>query len=226
MKRVAVEVRAAQREEGLARCDRARVDRDVQSAGAAARCGRCRAPPAAAALRAHAHPAAPRFHGARTPRPLRRDRRTGVTRPARDLIRLVPLARDDDDVAGIGRADRAPRSRARRSSCTGRARSRARDDRRGDRGGSSLRGLSFVTITASAKRGRDRAHLRTLAGIAIAAASEHGDHPARRKIARGAAARAPAHRACARSRRSRRLRPSRDRLHPPRHPFESGECAA
>ena len=41
--------------------------------------------------------------------------------------------------------------------------------------GSSLRGLSLVTMTRSAKRRGDAAHLRPLARVAIAAAAEHAD---------------------------------------------------
>ena len=52
--------------------------------------------------------------------------------------------------------------------------------------GSSLRGLSEVTITTSAPSAGDGAHERTLAVIAIAAAPEDADHAARRQLPRRA----------------------------------------
>ena len=47
--------------------------------------------------------------------------------------------------------------------------------------GSSLRGLSEVTTTTSAPRGRDLPHERALGAVAVAAAAEDHDHPARRR---------------------------------------------
>ena len=77
--------------------------------------------------------------------------------------------------------------------------------------GSSLRGLSSVTMTSSALRDRDRAHQRPLAGVAVAARAEH-DAAAPRHAA--AARRSPprARRACAHSRR----RPARPTARSPR----------
>ena len=46
--------------------------------------------------------------------------------------------------------------------------------------GSSLRGLSSVTMARSASRARGRAHQRTLAAVAVAAGAEHHVQPARR----------------------------------------------
>ena len=53
------------------------------------------------------------------------------------------------------------------------------------RSGSSLRGLSDVTIDEVAQPRRDRAHQRALGAIAIAAAAEDRDDPAGRQRTRG-----------------------------------------
>ena len=66
--------------------------------------------------------------------------------------------------------------------------------------GSSLRGLSSVTMARSARRGGDLAHHRPLAAVAVAAAAEHHDQPAARRAAAARAARSPARRACGRNR--------------------------
>ena len=50
--------------------------------------------------------------------------------------------------------------------------------------GSSLRGLSDVTITRSARCLGDRAHQRPLAAVAVAAGAEHADHAAVAELAR------------------------------------------
>ncbi len=66
--------------------------------------------------------------------------------------------------------------------------------------GSSLRGLSSVTMTGSASRAAMRAHLRPLAGVAVAAAAEHDAPAGRRYGAAAPSARFPARRACGHSR--------------------------
>ena len=67
--------------------------------------------------------------------------------------------------------------------------------------GASERGLSSVTMTASAKPRGDRAHDRPLAGVAVAAAAEHHHQPPLRQRPQGGQHLSPARRACARSRR-------------------------
>ena len=68
--------------------------------------------------------------------------------------------------------------------------------------GSSVRGLSSVTTSRSAEPGRDLAHQRSLAAVAVAARADHDDQPSGgqrpQRLQRGGAPR----RACARSRRS------------------------
>ena len=52
--------------------------------------------------------------------------------------------------------------------------------------GSSLRGLSDVTIDEIGELGCDPAHQRPLAAVAVAAAAEDADHPAGAELSRGA----------------------------------------
>ena len=119
---------------------------------------------------------------------------------ADDLAGFMALAGDQQHVAALQLRDRrrgSPRARSPISIAPGAAgRIAARIA-----AGSSLRGLSSVTMTRSAFSRRDRAHHRPLAGVAVAAAAEHHDEPARAR--RAAAPRAPwrARRACGRSRR-------------------------
>ena len=96
------------------------------------------------------------------------------------------------------------RARGRRCTSTRSRRARPGEDlRRGWRSGFSLRGLSLVTTTRSACRSATRAHQRALGRVAVAAAAEHAPQ-LRRRAPRpaGAAPAAPcrARRACGRSR--------------------------
>ena len=79
--------------------------------------------------------------------------------------------------------------------------------------GSSLRGLSSVTITSSANAAAICAHQRALALVAVAAAAEHDMQLALRHAGAAPAALSPAHPACGRNRhrsarRTWRKRPS------------------
>ena len=66
---------------------------------------------------------------------------------------------------------------SRRPGDLGRAGGPGHDRRARIRAGSSLRGLSSVTMTMSDMRDGDRAHLRPLALVAVAAGAEHRDQP-------------------------------------------------
>ena len=95
---------------------------------------------------------------------------------ADDLALLVALAGEEDDVAGAGLA------RSRRGSPRGGRRSRSRPARRrGSRAriaaGSSLRGLSSVTITRSASRAAASPISARLPRVAVAAGAEDDDQP-------------------------------------------------
>ena len=87
--------------------------------------------------------------------------------------RTMSPARGDADRFGDGFAAAGDLGRA----------GRAGHDVGADRAGSSLRGLSSVTMTTSDRPRRDRAHLRALALVAVAAGAEHGDQPALRRAA-------------------------------------------
>ncbi len=69
--------------------------------------------------------------------------------------------------------------------------------------GSSLRGLSLVTIDAIGERGGDRTHLRPLTAVAISAAAEDDGRAAASSFRAARATRSRARRACARNRRRR-----------------------
>ena len=77
--------------------------------------------------------------------------------------------------------------------------------------GSSLRGLSSVTIDDVGAARRDLAHDRALAGVAVAAAAEHHDQAIPERKAAGRRAPFPARRACARNRRKPARRSCRRR---------------
>ena len=203
---VAVEALALERDEEIARRERARVGGDAREAHVRRRaCGRRprarRSPcPSCAALHrcasASAAATAASENGGRTPFAL--------------LVVLVALAGDEHDVAGAARSRCAARIAAPRSSSTAKLRpARGANARRRSRAaiaaGSSRRGLSLVTTTRSASVRGDAAHLRALAGIAVAAAAEHADELAAFGRPRAATPSAPsrARRACARNRRRR-----------------------
>ena len=88
-----------------------------------------------------------------------------VSWPLPAISSTSPGASSRNRARGSPRAGRRSRSRRARA-----ARIAARIA-----AGSSLRGLSSVTMTRSALRGGDRAHQRPLAGVAVAAAAEHHD---------------------------------------------------
>ena len=119
---------------------------------------------------------------------------------ADDLAGLMALAGDQQHIAGAQAGDRrrgSPRARSPISMAPGAA---ARIAAR-IAAGSSLRGLSSVTMTMSARSAATAPMMRALALVAVAAAAEH--HEQRGLRVRAAARRAPwrAHRACGRSRR-------------------------
>ena len=122
-------------------------------------------------------------------------RRTGSTASADLLPCLVTLAGDQHGVPGRGPRASARSIAARRSPTSHDL--APRRPRLAPRpaiaariaAGSSLRGLSSVTTSTSASRGRDLAHQRALALVAVAAGAEHDDQPSR--ASPGAARRAP-----------------------------------
>ena len=97
----------------------------------------------------------------------------------RFLIILVALAGDEHDVARACAPDTAALIAFARSRSTVQRRLPAsrmpRTISLAIAAGSSLRGLSLVTITRSARRDGDASHLRALARVAVAAATEHAD---------------------------------------------------
>ena len=148
----------------------------------------------------------------------------GVRTPFALLVVLVALAGDQHDVARLRAGDRRrgspSRGRARRSSGGCRSSRMPRDDRRS----AIAAGILAARVVAGdddavGERRGDRAHLRALAGVAVAAAAEHADELAARERPRAAApsAPSPAHRACARSRRRRAAAPP-----PPRRCMRPG----
>ena len=106
---------------------------------------------------------------------------------ADDLIVLVALAGDQHGIARLAERDAPARSRARDRARSARAAGAARPLTMSATiaSPSSVRGLSSVTITTIGEPLGDRAHQRTLARIAIAAAAEHADQLARAVPARG-----------------------------------------
>ena len=124
---------------------------------------------------------------------------------ADDLVVFVALAGEEDDVALAARRPGSARS-ARRSVDSTTAAARAgggeapRRSRRGSPAGSSVRGLSLVTYTASASFSAVARHARPLGAVAVAAAPEQHAQLAARQRPQGRAARSPARRRCGRSR--------------------------
>ena len=107
----------------------------------------------------------------------RRGRRTGARRPPISWPCSCPLP------AITTTSPASASSIARGSPSAGRDRSPRRGRRPGARpamiaSGSSLRGLSEVTTTTSARSTRDPAHQRPLAAVAVAARAEDDDHAA------------------------------------------------
>ena len=128
--------------------------------------------------RDHARGSEPRA----APRARPRGRRTGSSRSASSCPCSWPLPA----ITTTSPAPRAARARAR----SRRARSSSTSDLAGRPRraissmiacGSSLRGLSEVTIATSASSDGDPAHQRPLAAVAVAAAAEDADHAAARR---------------------------------------------
>ena len=128
----------------------------------------------------------------------------GIVRSRELLALLVALAGDDDDVALAPPPRRRARSRRRGPARPPRSPSIPARISSMIASGSSLRGLSEVTIATSARRVDDRAHERALGPVAVAAAAEDADAGGRRRADAPPRARSRAPRACARSRRARR----------------------
>ena len=181
------------------RATRAAVDRDAARGPVA----RVRAPPVAAAASAEVQsgvmPA--RLPSSATASRARRHRRRDGSSPPTIWPLLVALAGDQQHVAGLQHRE-AARMASRAVADLARARGSAARMARRITAGSSLRGLSSVTMTTSARPRGDLAHLRPLAGVAVAAAAEHDDEPAAAMGAQRRRAPSRARRAYARNRRS------------------------
>ena len=191
---VAVEALAAQRDEQVARPQRARVAVHARRTRRRRRRPACSPAAARAPVPASRHARAPARARQRGLAPRARRRTAGARRRSPGSPR-GPCRRCRTTSPGAASADRAARSPRAVGSTTCDA-SPPRDARQRSAPmiarGSSLRGLSLVSTTRSAPRRGDRAHQRPLGRVAVAAAAEHARQLPAALLAPAGAARAAA----------------------------------